>query len=216
MPTTERHDHWQGIYSTKRDDEVSWFQPVPAVSLELIDRCQLKGDARVIDVGAGASRVVDGLLARGCLPTVLDIAGAALVVSRQRLGDVAERVSWVEQDVTSFSPTTPFDLWHDRAVFHFLTLAEDRAAYRTALSAAVRPGGHAIVATFAPDGPEKCSGLPVVRYAPDELAAELGDGFVLVDQLRHEHVTPSGRVQAFTFVVLQRKDSPAGPDGSDR
>ena len=153
--------------------------------------------------------MVDGLLARALSPTVLDISEAALGVARRRLGERASDVAWIAQDVTRFEADRPFDLWHDRAVFHFLTEESDRAAYRVALARAVAPGGHAIVATFALDGPERCSNLPVVRYDAEELSAALGPSFTLIESRRHEHVTPSGRMQAFTFVRLRR--SMTGP-----
>ncbi len=203
MPT--RHDHWQNVYITKDEDSVSWFQERPETSLALITRGGLPTDARIIDVGAGASRLVDALLAAGYANlTVLDIAPAALDQARARLGHRADGVQWVAADITAWMPPAPFDVWHDRAVFHFLTEAADRAAYRAALEAGVRPGGRAIIGTFAPDGPEKCSGLPVVRYSPEGLAAELGAGFRLIDSLTEAHHTPAGAVQHFQFSVFAR------------
>lgn len=202
---TSRQNHWQNVYTTKDEESVSWFQDRPEASLKLITRDGLPTDARIIDVGAGASRLVDALLAAGYANlTMLDIAPAALDQARARLGRHAETVEWVAADITAWTPPVAFDVWHDRAVFHFLTEASDRAAYRAALEAGVRPGGRAIIGTFAPDGPQKCSGLPVVRYSPEALAAELGAGFRLIDSLSETHHTPTGAVQHFQFSVLAR------------
>ncbi|MFA7429878.1 MAG: methyltransferase domain-containing protein [Rhodospirillaceae bacterium] len=203
---TSRHDHWQTVYSTKSDTAVSWFQERPETSLELVTAGGLPLDARIIDVGGGASRLVDALLDAGYSAlTVLDIAPAALDAARARLGARADAVQWVAADITAWSPTTPFDAWHDRAVFHFLTDAADRAAYRAALTAGIRRGGRVIIGTFAPDGPEKCSGLPVMRYTPELLAAELGDNFALLDARQEDHATPSGAIQHFQFSVFARR-----------
>ena len=203
--SASRQEHWDGIYASRREDEVSWFQATPAVSLDLVDRCALARDAKILDVGGGASRLVDALLDRGFLDlTVLDVSAQALDRARARLGERADRVKWIVADVTRFEPAERYALWHDRAVFHFLTAAEDRAAYARALDRAVAPGGHVVVGTFALDGPERCSGLPVVRYDASGLAAALGPSFTLVETVRHEHVTPAGRTQAFTFVHLVR------------
>ena len=200
-----RRQHWEDVHTRKREHEVSWFEPVAAPSLDLIGKCGLRLDAKIIDVGGGASRLVDGLLARGFEDvTVLDVAAAALASARERLGARAEHVRWVTADVTTFTPTTTYTLWHDRAVFHFLTAPSDRSAYVRVLEHAVESGGHVIVGTFALDGPERCSGLEVVRYDASALAAALGPSFRLVESLRHEHVTPGGKRQAFTFARLVR------------
>jgi SAM-dependent methyltransferase len=168
-------------------------------------RAGLGPDAAIVDVGGGASRLVDDLLARGFHDLeVLDLSAEALAVAQRRLGRRAAQVRWTVADVTRFEPTRSYDLWHDRAVFHFLVRPEARAAYVRAMTRAVRPGGQAIVATFAPDGPERCSGLPVVRYDEGALVDALGPAFRRVEHLRHEHGTPAGRVQPFTFVRLQR------------
>ncbi len=205
MSAASRQQHWEEVYARKREHEVSWFQPVPAVSLELIGRCAVALDAKIIDVGGGASRLVDGLLDRGFENvSVLDVSAAALTQSRERLGPRAQRVQWITADVTSFEPPTHYAVWHDRAVFHFLTSAFDRSAYVQVLERAVAGGGHAVVGTFALDGPQRCSGLEVARYDGPGLAAALGPSFALVETLRHEHRTPTGIVQAFTFVRLAR------------
>ena len=205
MNEETRKSHWQTVYTTKGENEVSWFQDNPALSLELIDKVRPAHDAAIVDIGGGASRLVDSLLARGFERlTVLDISQAALDVARARLGDRASRVQWVAADVTKWRPAQTFDIWHDRAAFHFLVDAADRAAYVARLKQAVRPGGHAIIGTFAIDGPEKCSGLPVNRYDAARLSAELGTGFALVHARTHDHVTPWKSEQRFQFCVFRR------------
>ncbi len=201
----DRRKHWETVWETKREDEVSWFQPDAEVSLDLISRCGLGTDSRLIDVGGGASRLVDALLARGFERlTVLDLAEAALATARARLGDRGRSVRWLAADVTRFTPDETYDLWHDRAVFHFLTDPEDRAAYVRALEQAVGGSGHVIVGTFALDGPERCSGLEIVRYDAASLALALGPSLRLVEERRHEHRTPGGKTQAFTFARFVR------------
>ncbi len=205
MSASSRREHWDAIYARKSEEEVTWFEPAAARSLELITRCNLPHDARIIDVGGGASRLVDGLLERGFDDVaVLDVSREALDKSRARLGEGARRVRWIVGDVTVFDPTERYALWHDRAVFHFLTSPSDRAAYVRVLERAVVPGGRVIIGTFAVDGPERCSGLEVVRYDGPAIAAALGPSFSLVEALRHEHVTPAGKVQSFTFACLAR------------
>lgn len=201
---SERAAHWDGAYTGKQDTEVSWFQEQPGMSLELIRHCALPAGASVIDVGGGASRLVDVLVDDGLAVTVLDLSAAALEKARARLGGRAAAVEWVVADITAWMPAAPFDLWHDRAVFHFLTEPADRAAYRERLAAALRPGGQAVIGTFALDGPERCSGLPVMRYGPEELTAELGPSFRLVEAVRESHVTPAGKTQSFQFCRLSR------------
>ena len=199
-----RREHWEGVYEQKEPDSVSWYEETPAVSLELIGELGVTPDASVIDVGGGASRLVDEIVARGHLDvTVLDVSERALDYGRRRL---AERVgvTWLCQDLLSFEPERKYDLWHDRAVFHFLVAAADRERYLEVVRSALLPGGLVIVATFAADGPESCSGLPVARYDPDGLAAVLGEGFETVLTRRHEHKTPSGAVQPFTWVAARR------------
>ena len=200
--------HWDEVFARKPDDSVSWFQAEPAISLALVDRAALSVDAKIIDVGAGASRLVDALLARGFRDlTVLDISAEGLAHAKARLGDRAADVTWIVSDVTAFEPPASYALWHDRAVFHFLGAADARAAYTRVLERAVAPGGQAIVGTFALDGPDRCSDLPVTRYDADGLVRALGPAFTLVETVRHEHVTPSGRVQPFTFVRMERVES---------
>lgn len=203
--TLPRQQHWNDIYTRKAEDEVSWFQPEASISLELIVRFAPPHAARIIDVGGGASRLVDGLLERGFEDvTVLDISEAALGKARARLGARADQVKWVAADVTAFEPTERYALWHDRAVFHFLTSPADRAAYVRSLERALAPNGHVVVGTFALDGPERCSGLEIVRYDAKALVTALGPSFRLIEEVRHEHTTPAGKTQAFTFVRLTR------------
>lgn len=201
-PATQ--DHWEQVYGSKDSRETSWFEPSPETSLLMIDRTGLTAGSRAIDVGGGASSLVDHLLQRGFEVAVLDIADKSLAVARARLGVKAEQVRWIATDITSWQPTTQFDLWHDRAVFHFLTQHAQRRGYVAALEAALRPGGWLVLATFAPDGPEKCSGLPVQRWAAPDLARELGASFELVYSEQSLHSTPGGASQAFTWALFRR------------
>lgn len=200
-----QRDHWEGVYRGKQASEVSWYQPEAKVSLELIRKVAPDLNAEVIDVGGGASTLADGLLDAGYRHvTVLDIAGASLAIARNRLGERASNVAWVETDIlTTGLPGGGYDVWHDRAVFHFLTDPADRARYVEKTRESVKPGGHVIVASFAPDGPTKCSGLEVVRYSPDTMHAQFGEGFRLLDSVREEHHTPSGTTQAFVYCLCR-------------
>ncbi|OAN52450.1 class I SAM-dependent methyltransferase [Magnetospirillum moscoviense] len=202
----ERKDHWQKVWSTKQADEVSWFQPEPTLSMELIERQALRKDAGIIDIGGGASLLVDRLIERGWHHVaVLDISQAALDQAAERLGPAGDDVTWIEADILEWRPVPGlFELWHDRAVFHFLTRPEDQKAYRRILMTALVPGGTVILATFAPDGPEKCSGLPVARHDIESLARVLGADFELIETRREDHVTPSGKTQSFTWGVFRR------------
>jgi 2-polyprenyl-3-methyl-5-hydroxy-6-metoxy-1,4-benzoquinol methylase len=200
-----RKAHWENVYCTKRENEVSWFQESPAPSLELIELAKPTPDAAIVDIGGGASRLVDTLLKRGFRDvTVLDLSEAALAAAKVRLGDKAVPVQWVAADVTKWSPSQSFDIWHDRAAFHFLTDPADRAAYVARLAKAIKPGGSVIIGTFALDGPEKCSGLPISRYDAASLGEVLGNGFHLVHTRRHEHATPWAAIQRFQFSVFRR------------
>lgn len=202
----ERKDHWEEVYRTKSADEVSWFQPSPTISLELIRGSGLPRDAALIDVGGGASRLVDALLDEGYSDlTVLDIAGSALARSRERLGSRAAAVEWLEADATTVALPKRYDLWHDRAVFHFLTSAEDRAAYLERLGRHLAPGGCVIVATFALDGPESCSGLPVQRYSQETLTQTLDSGLALEAVVPEVHTTPAGKTQSFVYCRFRRQ-----------
>jgi ubiquinone/menaquinone biosynthesis C-methylase UbiE len=203
MPSKE---HWERIYSNKPTNAVSWYQEHAESSLRLIRATGAPKDAAIIDVGGGASTLVDDLLAAGYSRlSVLDLSGTALAAARKRLGARASAVRWLEADVTKVDlPPNEYDVWHDRAVFHFLTSDEDRAAYVRTVSRSVKPGGHVIVATFAEDGPTECSGLPVVRYGAEQLHSEFGETFTLVSHEKEEHHTPSGKVQQFLYCYCRR------------
>lgn len=204
-PAAERA-HWEAIYRERPPEAVSWYQAEPALSLALIEAAGTGPQSRLVDVGGGASRLVDRLLDRGWRDvTVLDIADSALQAARERLGVRAAAVTWVVADVRGYRPRRPFDVWHDRAVFHFLTDAADRERYRETLEGALAPGGHAVIATFAPEGPERCSGLPVARYDGERLVATLGPAFRLLEERAEAHYTPAGRPQAFRYCLLRHE-----------
>ena len=206
MSGTDRRAHWERIYTTKRETEVSWFQQTPAPSLELLALIGATRRSAIIDIGGGASRLVDSLISLGYEDvTVVDLSAAALAAAKERLGAKAMQVTWIAADVTTWEPSRTYDVWHDRAAFHFLTDPEHRTAYITRLRRALRPGGHAIIGTFALDGPERCSGLIVSRYDASSLAATLGPDFELIDTSRHEHITPWGARQNFQFSTFRRK-----------
>jgi 2-polyprenyl-3-methyl-5-hydroxy-6-metoxy-1,4-benzoquinol methylase len=199
--------HWETVYRTKPVDRVSWFQEHADRSLEMIRRTGLPEEtARIIDVGAGASVLVDDLLDAGYRHlTVLDIAEPALAVSKARLGARAGAIDWKTGDVTTVDlPEAGYDIWHDRAVFHFLTRAEDRRRYVAQVWKAVRPGGFVIVATFGPNGPLQCSDLDVCRYAPEALHGEFGAGYTLVGHHTELHATPAGKTQEFVYCYCRR------------
>lgn len=208
-----RQEHWETVYREKGDAELSWFQAQPAVSLSLIE--SLTPPPRsVVDVGGGQSALAGELLGRGVAEiAVLDISSAAVERGKKRLGQRADQVRWIVGDVLDAQDLGACDLWHDRAVFHFLTDADDRRRYVAVASRAVRPGGHVILATFAPTGPEKCSGLPVRRYDASQLAAEFGGSFRLERSTAESHATPWGKSQDFTYVVLERTGSQSPGDG---
>ncbi len=203
-PPRSAREHWQDVYAHKRDDEVSWYQARPHTSLDLLARTGAGRGAHIVDVGGGSSRLVDALLDLGYRVTVLDVAPAALERAQARLGERARDVAWVAADVRTWAPDGLYDVWHDRAAFHFMARPVDREAYCAVLLRALRSGGHAIVGTFASDGPERCSGLEVTRWEPDALAAELGPSLRLVESVREDHVTPAGKVQRFQFSRLVR------------
>ena len=205
MQSESRQAHWQNVYTKKGENEVSWFQENPTPSLELIAQVGATPASAIIDIGGGASRLVDNLVDRGFEDvTVLDLSEAALEAAKARLGSRAAQVHWIVADATIWKPRKAYDIWHDRAAFHFLTEEGDRAAYVVRLERAVKVGGYAIIATFALDGPERCSGLPVVRYNPASLGQILGRAFQLVDTRRHVHATPWGSDQSFQFSVFRR------------
>jgi SAM-dependent methyltransferase len=209
MQNESRQAHWEGVYTQKGESEVSWFQENPAPSLELIEQVGATAASAIIDIGGGASRLVDNLIDRGFEDvTVLDLSDAALRAAKGRLGGRASLVHWIVADATVWEPVKVYDVWHDRAAFHFLTEDRDRAAYVARLERALKVGGYAIIATFALDGPERCSGLPVVRYGPVSLGQTLGRGFQLVDARRDTHATPWGLDQSFQFSVFRHGSSP--------
>lgn len=195
-----RKEHWEQVYRTKATDDVSWYQVRPGASLKLIEASGVGKDQRIIDVGGGASVLVDFLLDAGFSRlAVLDISAAALECARQRLGTRARQVEWLEADVTEFAPAQRYRLWHDRAVFHFLTEKTDREKYVESLKRTLAPDGQVIIATFGVDGPLRCSGLKVARYNAPAICGELGDDFQLVQELPETHVTPWGTEQKFTY-----------------
>ncbi|WP_426030087.1 class I SAM-dependent methyltransferase [Caulobacter sp. DWP3-1-3b2] len=201
----DRAEHWETLYVTKHADTVSWYQPAPAPSLDAQARITPAKSKGLIDVGGGASNLVDALLERGWRDlAVLDIAQPALDVARARLGERADDVEWIAADITTWRPERRYAIWHDRAVFHFLTEAADRAGYRAALEQGLAPGGALLMATFALGGPERCSGLSIVQYGPESLSAELGEAFSLQDSWREDHVTPGGGVQAFNRCLFRK------------
>lgn len=197
----ENKDHWEHVYQTKSADSVSWFQEHAQRSLELIKSIQASHASSIIDVGGGASTLVDDLMADGYENlAVLDLSAHALAVARKRLGDKGDRVRWIVGDICSVAlPAQAFDIWHDRAVFHFLTDPADRRAYVEQVMRCVKPGGHVIVATFGPEGPDKCSGLPVERYSPEGLHGEFGSAFQLIEHASEAHRTPMGHIQHFIY-----------------
>jgi SAM-dependent methyltransferase len=199
--TMQSRAHWEKVYTTKRPHEVSWYRPHLDVSLDLVTHAAPDHDAAIIDVGGGEATLVDDLLASGYRNVhVLDIAQAALDVAKARLGERAKHVTWLHGDLTTYGfEPAQFDVWHDRAVFHFLTDAPARAAYVRQVATALKPGGHAIVATFGPEGPAKCSGLDVARYDPAQLHGQFGASFRLLEHRTELHHTPAGAVQQFVY-----------------
>jgi SAM-dependent methyltransferase len=203
----DRKDHWERVYQTKSPSSVSWYQPHAERSLDLIRECGAEPDDPIIDIGGGASILADDLLTCGFRRiTVLDVSQAALQAVRDRLGARGDPVTWIVADVTTAElPQSAYRVWHDRAAFHFLTLPEERGRYVDAVRHALRPGGHVIIATFALDGPERCSGLEVMRYDPERLHDEFGRDFRLLSSVRAVHFTPTGGAQQFVYCVLMRR-----------
>lgn len=209
IPGIEMSDaatHWQNVWTTKQPEEVSWHQDDPVLSLAMIRAASLRRDAAIIDVGGGASCLADRLLDLGYVHVaVLDISGAALQQAAERLGPLGDDVAWIESSVLDWRPVPGlFGLWHDRAVLHFLTDPADQARYVAVMKAALGPEATVIIAAFAPDGPEKCSGLPVRRHDAASLSALLGPDFLLVEEMRQDHVTPGGKVQKFQWCRFLR------------
>jgi ubiquinone/menaquinone biosynthesis C-methylase UbiE len=198
--------HWNAVYTTKSADSVSWFQPHASRSLHIIQQINIEKTAKIIDVGGGASTLVDSLLENDFVNvTVMDISGAALNAVKKRLGDTSKKVQWIEGNVLHFLlPMQGIDLWHDRAVFHFLIEGADRRSYVETVLDCVKLGGHMIIATFSENGPEQCSGLPVRRYSPSTLHAELGAQFELLGHEEESHQTPIGKMQSFIYCHFKR------------
>lgn len=193
-------DHWESVYRQKAVEETSWHQPTPQMSLSMIGKTEASFDTPVIDIGGGASFLADHLLGLGYRDvTVLDISRAALEQAQARLRDRSEQLNWIEVDVTRFRPERRYGLWHDRAAFHFLTAAEDQQRYVSVLQESLESGGQAIIATFSPKGPSKCSGLDIVRYGARRIERALGPAFRLLEQQESLHITPGGREQRFNF-----------------
>lgn len=206
MENETRQAYWEKVYTNKGEKEISWFQENPAPSLELLSQVSTIPTSAIIDIGGGASRLVDRLIKNGFQDiTVLDLSGAALDAAKARLGHRAAQVHWFVADATVWEPVKAYDIWHDRAAFHFLTDEHDRSAYVARLVRGLKVGGHAIIATFALDGPERCSGLPVMRYDAASLGRTLGPTLQLVHTQRHEHATPWGSQQIFQFSVFRRE-----------
>jgi hypothetical protein len=214
-PSGERARHWDEVYGSRGETGVSWFQPAPALSLELIEVLGIPRDAAVIDVGGGASSLVDRLVDQGFGDiSVLDVSHAALEATRQRLVG-GTPINFLEEDVLTWQPHRRFGLWHDRAAFHFLVDGDDRGRYLATLRSAIQLGGAVIIATFALDGPEFCSGLRVTRYSAGSLESVLGSSFVVVETRREEHTTPGGELQPFTWVAARAVATPDDDGGSE-
>jgi SAM-dependent methyltransferase len=201
MSNNERHAHWENVYQTKSEGDISWFQESPEISVDLIRATGANADSSIIDIGGGASRLVDALVDEGFAAiTVLDLSEKALATATARLGPRGAGVQWIAADVTAWEPSQTCDVWHDRAAFHFLTEPKDRAAYVECVLRAVRPGGHVIIGTFAPDGPERCS----VRHDATSLAKMLGPACELIESRSHANQTPAGAIERFQFSRFRR------------
>lgn len=208
MPGAERAQHWDTAYKTRGATGVSWFQPTAATSIKLIERLEVPRTASIIDIGGGASVLADALLEQGFSDvSVLDVSKAALKEVRGRLGDRTS-ISLLQEDLLAWNPARQYDLWHDRAVFHFLASPRDRETYLETLHSALGPEGVVVMATFASDGPEYCSGLPVSRYSSADLAQALGPKFQVIETFREQHVTPAGVEQPFTWVAAKHLGTP--------
>ena len=205
----DNHTHWQSIYNEKDVTQVSWFQEHADTSLRIIQQYENNKNATIIDIGAGASPLVDDLLEAGYAKIeVLDISSQALAIAQKRLGDKQQKVTWRSVDILKAKlPAQSYDVWHDRAVFHFLTNEADRTRYVEQVCHALKPNGKIIISTFGPDGPLKCSGLPIVRYDHDSLHSEFGSGFKLIEHGQEDHLTPDGSVQKFIYCFCKMKSN---------
>ncbi len=201
--------HWERVYARRDPRQVSWYEPAPKISLALIEQAEPARNAAILDVGGGASGLAAALLRDGYSDiTVADISATSIQRAKTQLGDDAERVQWIQADVRRHDFRRRYDLWHDRAVLHFMVNPADRDGYLEVLRRTLRPGGHAIFATFGPDGPTHCSGLPIHRYDAPELTRLLGDEFHTLACRLHEHHTPSGATQQFLYLLAQRRADP--------
>jgi len=202
----DRKKHWEQVYREKPATSVSWYQPLPELSLRLIAHSGIGKDEAIIDIGGGCSLLVDNLLRQDYSRlSVLDLSSTALNITIDRLGDEAGKVNWIEADATDFELEQPVALWHDRAVFHFLTDAKERQAYINNLNRHLRPGGQLIIAAFSPEGPEQCSGLDIVQYDPELIQKVLGAHFHLIETTAERHTTPAGGQQAFNYFRLEKR-----------
>jgi len=202
---SDRQSHWEEIYKTKREAELSWFQASPALVLDLLELVGATPSSSIVDIGGGESRLVDSLLAEGYENiTVLDLSATALAAAQSRLGEKGDKVKWIVADATEWEPPEFYDIWHDRAAFHFLVSESEQRSYIDRLKRGLKVGGHVILGTFALDGPQKCSGLPVARHGSASLSNLLGSEFALVDSRRDDHTTPRGSVQRFQFSTFKR------------
>ncbi len=206
MPEKEMKDYWDSVYQKIQNDKASWFQPAPVISLEFFNNLKLPSECSIIDIGGGDSLFTDNLLQLGYQDiTILDISKKALDVAKSRIGQVANSLSWVIADISNYETSMKYDLWHDRAAFHFLTVESSIQHYVHLASNVVKSGGYMILGTFAENGPEKCSGLPVSRYSSEELEKKFSDCFHLLESKQAVHITPAGVQQNFTFCCFQRK-----------
>lgn len=204
----DKKSHWEKIYTEKKFEEVSWYQKEPVTSLALIRKYSVATNARIIDVGAGDSYLATSLLKHGFSDiTVVDISGAVINRAKSRMAADAGKITWVTADITAFSSRQRFDIWHDRATFHFLTSEGDVVKYSTVLQDSLNPNGFAIIGTFSEQGPTKCSGIAIRQYSAESLAKVFASGFECIETFTEDHITPFGTVQNFVFVVLRRKSS---------
>lgn len=212
MANSDAAGHWQGVYAQREPARLSWFEPAPETSLAWIARANLSADAAILDAGGGASKLAGELVRRGYTDvTVADISASAIERAKAELGDVGERIAWLQADLRGHDFDRRYDLWHDRALFHFMVDEADRDGYLAALRSALRPGGHLILATFGPEGPTECSGLPVQRYSAEQLSALLADDFQPLGSEFVDHHTPSGAKQQFVYSHFRRKVE-SGPE----
>lgn len=200
-----RKEHWNKVYDSKMPTEVSWYEPMPETSLNYIAECKLEEDAAIIDIGGGDSFLAEFLLARGFKDvTVVDISEKAIERAKQRLGERAEEITWIVADASEFKPDKQYDLWHDRAAFHFLTEDEQVERYLQTVKRSVKPGGFLVMGTFSENGPKKCSGIEIRQYSIDQMQALFSNGFTTLGCKNIDHETPSGGTQNFTFCSFRK------------